>query len=167
MTKVCFEMYQISGDDSVALTEDSPLGDFNNIRKSLLDNSAIDGAVRIEIQGYPPVEVLDELPPLVRNLCFESVPMLLQRKCKCYLYTYLSSADHLVMVPMANSVRIFGEFGLYVTDSLKNLLPELYKCGERFIDLLRKLDGDENAMVKYLQPFALAARTILQEHKLV
>jgi hypothetical protein len=100
-----------------------------------LDFENVDGAVVITA-GDQALEVEDELSATISGLCFGGVASLLDEPDRPFLHRFAYQTAHIVMIPMMDSVRIFGEQTPVVTVDRDNLLPALYDCGLRYVKFL-------------------------------
>jgi hypothetical protein len=164
MTKVSFEIYVVSGDELEEISEEDLASGFEHYRELLLRQTVLEGALVIEAQDQSPVRIEDELWAVVQGLCFACIPAVLEEKRDCWFYRYQSTDGHVVMIPLADLLRLVGEHIPAVTEAKKTLLPALYHCGVRFRALLERLGGKAGEVARYLQPSADKAHDTLQRH---
>ena len=167
MTKVTFEIYVVTGDDLKELSEESIRLNLENYRDLLVRQGVLQGALLIEVPGQATVRVMDELAASVQGLCFAPAVALLEEERECYVYRYMSTDAHLVMLRLADLVRLIGEYTPAVTEEMQSLLPALFDCGVRFLEFLGRLGDRANATAQYLQPSADRARNVLQLHAML
>jgi len=165
MTRVTFEVHVVLDNDLKEISEEVLANDLENYREILLEQEVLEGSLLIEVQDQPRLEVTDELWAVVQNLCFACFPALLEEKRECYIYTCTSYDGHIVMLQLADLIRLIGEDTPTITEKKQKLLPELFDCGIRYLEFLKRLGDDRNESVQYLQPFADKARRILQQHQ--
>lgn len=165
MTRVTFEVHAVLDNDLKEISEKVIMDEFNNYRDILMEQDVLEGSLVIEVQDQPLLKVTDELWAAVQNLCFACVPALLEEKRECYIYTYTSYDGHIVILPLAGLVRLIGEDTPTITETKQKLLPELFDCGIRYLEFLKRLGGHMNKSAQYLQPFADKAHSLLQQHQ--
>lgn len=134
MINVTFGIYLAGGKIwEEATTEQPPL-------PALLFNGipAVDGVIRISDDDLLSNEIEDELPALIRNLCFiVSREFLYQDHTVYNFHSYYGQID---FSKQEDKILVTGSAGvntaLYNTQELSRAL---YRCGERFIDLLQHM----------------------------
>ncbi len=131
-------------DGTLTRLEDPDLGSLTAAQREAMAEE-IDGAVIIDAD--PPLEVADDLTAVANDLCFAGPQAVLADPYGCYLYRATQATRHTVMIPLATQIRIFGEQTPVVTADIDQLLPELYRCGMRIIDLLERAGEPTEAAV--------------------
>ncbi|HYJ37954.1 MAG TPA: hypothetical protein VEV87_05035 [Chitinophagaceae bacterium] len=167
MITVTFEIYLNKNNETLNLTEAMLFSELEKYKESVLQREVVDGAIVITATEQEKLIVSDELWAAVQNLCFESIPVILDEKRETFLYRYTSYDGHLIMIPLGNMIRFTGENIPMITVPSKELFPALYECGKRFISFLSKLEGVESEMVKYLGPFKESAKNSLIRHQML
>lgn len=165
MTTVTFELHLYTADDIEEVSEAALQADPGAYQDLLSGQDSLDGAIRIDVPGQPTLTIADDLSAAVQQLCFGAIPALLDERREQYVYRLISVDEHVVMMPMADQIRIFGEELPAITERAKVLLPRLYDCGLRCLHLMDQLGSA--AVVEHLRPFAEAAADTLTRHGLL
>jgi hypothetical protein len=101
------------------------------------EQGTCDGMIRISPEGNPGVQLEDELPALIKNLCFEANRELKETGQSIYYFNSypgqinLTAADRIVKIEGNVMTTSFYEFGQFTEG--------LYNCGIRFIELIRNI----------------------------
>jgi hypothetical protein len=161
--------------DETIVTEDELETDLEFYRLKFQESSSREGsygAVTIKAPGQKKIKIWDELYPIIYVVCFSSINhLIMNRNEECLLYKYSSSDARLVLLPSESHVRIFGEAddvpsGLFEKDEL---VGAFYHCGQRYLNLLRRLEEKQVAHFYYadLEIVAEEARKVLTEYELL
>lgn len=161
--EVKFWIYLVDN-DLIELSEQDIKSNFEKYSSSLCETETIEGAVAIIAPNKKEVIIRDELWVIAQNFCFNSILSLLREKKESFIYHYFSSYGQVVLIPSTDFVRIMGDEVPIESFTTTELLPALYRCGERFINLLRKLQqvGHTDPAVEHLEPLAQEALQVLQ-----
>jgi hypothetical protein len=128
------------------LTEAEIETQFDVYREALLANDQYYGTITISSDDHPDVVIDDEVWATVQNLCFLAAPDLIAGKS--VEIPYFRYGSSLKLTVEGDYVRFAGEFIPTVQVPRRELLWELYACGLRYIDFLRKLGQlDPNFMI--------------------
>jgi hypothetical protein len=101
-----------------------------------------EGALIIVEEGIPGIKLEDELPPMIINLCFSCNAQLKSEEKS--IYHFQSYYGQVVLSRRDQKIKIEGE-GIPVTlYEMNSFRKELYKCGVRFMDLLKNLKTSNN-----------------------
>ncbi len=130
-------------------------------RDRLNVSEVLAGSVRIQADGQPMVEVLDELWHLVQVLCFEGACALAGEDRQPFRYRYMSAGCELTLTPAGRQVRVTGRDVPTVVLERAELAAALYDCGARFLRLLAALGAPRAELLRYLTSFAERARVCL------
>ncbi|MBD2504566.1 hypothetical protein [Anabaena azotica] len=166
--EVKFWIYLVDN-DLIELSEQDIESHFEQYSSCLHETETIEGAVAIILPNNKEVIIRDELWVIVQNFCFNSILSLLREKKECFIYHYFSSYGQIVLIPSTDFVRIMGDEVPTESFTTSELLPALYYCGERFINLLRKLQaaGRNDAAIEHLESFAKEALQVLQANNML
>ncbi|PWV46123.1 hypothetical protein [Chitinophaga sp. S165] len=98
---------------------------------------ALEGVLRIFDNGILTNEIEDELPALIRNLCF-SVSRDLQHQdhAAYHFHSYFGQID---FSKQGEHISVAGKGINTVTYDAQDLIGALQNCGERFVSLLEQL----------------------------
>ncbi|GAA4924002.1 hypothetical protein LX16_5354 [Stackebrandtia albiflava] len=136
MTTVTFAL-SLPG-DTRSLPE-AELGDASARIDEDVDFENVDGALTVAT-GAAELVVEDELSAAVSGLCFEAVTRLLDTPELPYAYRCAYQTAHVVLVPMMDTIRLFGEGTPVVDAPRRELLPAMYDCGMRYVRFLSGRD---------------------------
>jgi len=137
-------------------------------------NHSLEGCVTIQSPSQDEINIWDDLWVIVQNLFFYSIVDLLNQDKSCFLYSYLSQYAHLVLVPSSYDIYIFGDDRDNVPPTSFNkteLLLAFYHCGQRYLDLLRRLKNVSESGPTFVPPHleieAEKAQKALEAHNLL
>lgn len=165
MTAVTFAL-DLAGETEARTLDEAALADPRHALADEIDAENVDGALTIDTEGKRLV-LADELSTAVINLCFDGVSQILSQPARPYLYRFAHGCFHVVMIPLVDSVRIFGEETAVVTCRQADLLPKLYQCGLRYVAFLESLGGDQaDSIARTLEDRAAITSRLLTEHGL-
>jgi hypothetical protein len=164
MVHVTFALDLFTGDDYQTVSEADLRAAPDSYRDLIRAQETLEGSLRIEANGQPPVEISDELWAAVQNLCFTAVSALLDPERDCFLYRKTNVDSHIVLISLGPVVRLMGEDIPAATFPASELLPALTGCGLRIVDLYRSIGGAAAEFVHYLQPYADQATAALASH---
>ncbi|HEY4242381.1 MAG TPA: hypothetical protein VGM88_21335 [Kofleriaceae bacterium] len=172
MVDVHFEVYRVLPHDGVEIPEsqlDAYLREHSAFADELGAQEDMDGAIVVDAHA-----LVDDLGPLVHNLCFDAVVATLgdAREYRWSAFaspaTYRLSAGNADEASLATTVAggIRGDDPWSVTHPVRDLLPALYRCGVRYIDFLERLGARggtyPSERAAYLRAFADRARAALE-----
>jgi len=104
------------------------------------------GGIEIIADGGPSLLIEDEVPAIVKNICFGAIPSLVGRKN--FVYNYFSYYGYVRIDPEGDNFLVSGDGIPSIRYPDKKLISTLYDCGVRFISLLMNLstntDSDES-----------------------
>ena len=168
MVQARFEVGIVVGDDLMELDEAELASRPDHGRAALGELEALEGALIIEVPGQPVIRVDDDLSAAVQHLCLACAPALLSEQPKSYVYRYTTTDGHVVMIPLGNLVRLVGEHIPTATAATHTLLPALFACGLRYLQLLDRIGGEHARWsAERLRPLADDARASLRQHGLL
>jgi hypothetical protein len=126
----------------------------SSLRQSPAEFSAThcEGAVQIAAPDQQLLEIEDDLPALVQNLCFSAAQTLASGQRARVPYFTMDGQIHLE--PNQESVRIFGDLISEAVVPRRPLVQELFECGLRFIAFYVRVAGtdpDGAAIAAHLQ----------------
>lgn len=101
------------------------------------DFGGCEGQIIIFYQGNLSNSVEDEMPSLIKSLCFDSIESLLNDKN--YVYTYFGQYGYLRLDPEGSQILVSGDDIEKTRYPLKLFVNELFRCGELFLQLLEKI----------------------------
>lgn len=159
---VSYRLDLLTADGIREVPEQSLTGAWEELRALVERQDPLEGTIVVEVDGQAVLEVGDELWAAAQNLCFAGVSAVLSGERDCLLYRLTSSEGHLVLLPMGHLVRLFGDRFPTVTAPQAELLPDLFDCGLRLLDLYRRVGDDAAHQASYLEPFAEEARRRLE-----
>lgn len=110
------------------------------------------------------IEVNDDVEYVVQELCFLAIADLLNHKS--VNISYFTSHGYLKLEPEGELIHISGKYIPNAEFFSAELLPALYHCGLRYIDLLRRLIKDKPYYESYiarLETHAELARQALEK----
>jgi hypothetical protein len=145
------------------LDEGGVLAEPDASRQALLDNPTFDGILTIHAGGGL-TRVEDELRAVVQNICFRAVVELLAGRN--FVYRYMGYYGYFRMDPEGREVVLSGDFVKTARLPLGATVRALYECGERFLEALREVGGEENPFaeeIAYYREFAESAKAALKE----
>jgi hypothetical protein len=155
MATVTFEFHLITDAGLEAVAEH----DLDDHREAFARADPPEGALILEHDGEPRLELADDLSAAVKNACFDAVAALAEGSRDCVLYSRFNAEGNVVFIPRGSTVRIIGDETPTFTAPAEDLLPALYDCGLRVVALLeRHPDGG----AEYLRPAAERARRALE-----
>jgi hypothetical protein len=156
MIDICFKIFLTQGR---VLTEEA-LQHGGFVYEDLFSPAGnCEGAITISEEQHREIELEDELPALVRNLCFQANGEL-QRSGRG-IYYFSSWAGQVMLSREGDLVKVEGaEVGSASFDP-EALTAGLRDCGARFIDMLRKIHCREEAR----EPERLDLIAFLEEAK--
>lgn len=153
----------IPGDEQIYSVDELLLADkLNEYQDNLRDMEYREGSLVFRAENGDLVSIVDDLDAMVQNLCFDCISVLLDERRECFLYRGMSSPCHIVVIPVGPLMLIIGDEIVTIRGTQQALLPALFHCGLRYLDLLKKLGLDEH--IQYLQGFAEQARAALVSH---
>lgn len=76
----------------------------------------------------------DEIPHLIKNLCFESLEKILEGHS--YVYNYFSQYGYVRLDPEGTNILVSGDDITTVRYPLRLFAEELFRCGEMFLKVL-------------------------------
>jgi hypothetical protein len=159
---VAFRLDLVTATDLLRVSEEALASGWDGYRALVERQDPLEGTIVVEVAGQPVLEVHDELWAAAQNLCFAGAGAAAADE-HCYLYRFTSSDSTVVVLPLASLVRLFGDTTPTLTAPKADLLPALFECGLRCIELYRRLGGDAVYQADYLTPFAEEARGRLRE----
>ncbi|MBD2245323.1 hypothetical protein [Nostoc sp. FACHB-888] len=170
MIDINFCIY-IVDNNLIELNEQDIKSDFKRYSSFFHDAETIDGAILIKSPDKNEVIIQDELWVIVQNFCFTSTLNLLRAQKECFIYHYFSSYGQIILIPSAEFIRIMGDAVPIESFTASELLPALYHCGERVINLLRKLQQagcvNIDVNVEYLEALAKETLEVLQANNML
>ncbi|MEU0883369.1 hypothetical protein ABZ345_32585 [Lentzea sp. NPDC005914] len=163
MTSVTFRVDLVVSGEPVTLSET----ELSEEHAAELARECV-GAIVIDT-GDNTLEVADDLTAAVFNLCLRGPAALLDDPHGHFLYRASLATRHVVMIPLGDAVRVFGEQTPVANADRAVLLPALFRCGQRLIELLdRTGDPDEAALtVGDLRAAATDTGAALRRHGLI
>lgn len=96
-----------------------------------------EGDLIIYFNGKPSNTLDDEMPALVKNICYGAIPDLLQGKN--VVYSYFNQYGYLRMDPEGNKLLVSGDGLNQVRYPLKAFVDEMFAQGEQFLEILQNL----------------------------
>jgi hypothetical protein len=150
MATVTFEFHLITDAGLETVAEH----DLDRHREAFARADPPEGALILEHDAEPRLELADDLWAAVKNVCFDAVAALAERSRDCVLYRRTNAEGNVVFIPRGSTVRIIGDETPTFTAPASELLPALYDCGMRVIGLLDEADA--------LRPAAERARQALE-----
>jgi hypothetical protein len=145
MPTIHFIIYQLHGN---VVTEDA-LNERPFRYEELFDEyGSCEGALLIRDEGLQELKLEDELATLIKNMCFSCNRELKVRGESSYHFE--SFHGHLTMTRRGHDVLVESELFSAATYEIDSFRRELYKCGMRFIGVLRRLEtsGDPSEQNK-------------------
>lgn len=132
---------------------------------ALSQKRAFEGIFVLAHEGSPDIQICDELEPWVQNLCFDSIPKMLEGLPHEILY--FSRPGFIRLEPEGESVGFSGDLIPTVQLPKFSLAPALFDCGNRFLKWASKVkEGDDsylanlNYIAEYRQPASNALRAV-------
>ena len=135
--KVVFRLFVGS---ELELSEEEINVSLDVYRSRLRTRNRYDGAIIINSPGQPIVQAEDELPAIVKNICFGAIPDLIAGKK--VVIGYYDHYGELRLEPQVSNILISGDDIPTITVPCREFLPALYDCGQRFIRFLTHLKGE-------------------------
>ncbi len=135
---------------------------FAALRPALVGNEDFEGAVLIEAAPQPTVRYQGFLEAAAQNLCFRAVAELAAGRRVAVKYGFYPG--ELRLTPEGGTTVLSGDFAPAIRVPTEDLVPALYECGVRFLELFRRLRGSDpeygNAIADLARK-AEAARRVL------
>lgn len=156
--------FSVSAQGGQSVSEDELAGAFD--LTTLGDPWRMDGTIEITVDTAA-FEISDTLVVAIQNLCFDGIATILEDPERPFIYQVFSADSLVVMIAMQDLVRVFAQDDGSVTDHASRLLPDLYRCGLRYVGFLERLGASGTGVVDYLRPFADRARGQLERHALI
>ncbi len=120
------------------------------------DAEALEGVLRIFDNDVLTNEIEDELPALIRNLCFSVSRDLQQQDHTVYhFHSYFGQID---FSKQGGNISVTGKGINTVTYDAQGLITALHNCGERFVSLLQQLKDtvdDKKPVISMLEAVRL------------
>ncbi|WGV28009.1 hypothetical protein [Halotia branconii] len=166
--EVNFCLYLVDN-DLIELNEQEIESSFDKYSSYLRDTQSIDGAILIKSHDKKDVIIQDELWVIAQNFCFSSILDLLQKQKECFVYHYFSSYGQIVLISLTDCIRVMGDAIPIESFTTSELLPALYRCGERILNLLHKLQeaGCVDIYTESLEALAKEALQVLQANDML
>jgi hypothetical protein len=143
MSTIGFHIFLTGG--RIATEKELQLGTF--VYEDLFSRSgSCEGAICIPKDADSEIELEDELPALVKNLCFAANAELKQSGQGIYYFN--SYAGQVLLTSDGKSVTVEGEGIPTSSFDLGEFTTGLRSCGIRFIDLLRSIRCRDNEREK-------------------
>jgi hypothetical protein len=101
------------------------------------DYGGCEGKFLIYFQRNLSNEIEDEIPALVKNICFDSIETLIQGKS--YVYRYFSQYGYVRLDPEGSKILISGDGLNTIRYPLEDFIKELFNCGLMFLKVLETL----------------------------
>jgi hypothetical protein len=141
MATINFIIFQLQG----KVVTESDLSERSFRFEEIFDEyGSCEGALTIVDDGMPELKLEDELATLVKNLCFSCNRELKVRGESSYHFE--SFPGHFTMTRRGHDVFVESELFPPATYEIDSFRRELYKCGMRFIGVLRGLEtADEQS----------------------
>lgn len=162
-----FCLYVHRPDGRMCISEDNLANEPDRHLEALLADGTGYGEVKLRALGQPTIAIDDEVWAIVMNLCFDGVVALADNRPARVLYMRYSGS--VTATPVDAAARVSGDLIDTAVFELKELLPALYDCGQRFVEYLRRLaerDSNYQSMVDALELHAEQARRALGLHYL-
>lgn len=168
MTDVQFRVDLID-EDLVEVGEEELAAGFDGYRDRLCAQEALDGAVVIRAPKKEALAIEDELWVIIQNLCFNAVVTLLEDKPEVLHYRYFNHDGDLVLIPSTRFIKLMGDEVPTNTYEAAELLPALYRCGERYLALRQRLvdAGCEDRDLERMRELQEKARRTLDAHAML
>ncbi len=167
MIKVEFEIHVIENNNLVIIQEADLLNNFEAHLETLRQANVLEGAINIIDDDIVKISVTDELWYAINNFCFLSIHSVSEGHEACFLYKFFSSDDHVVFIPIANLIRIFGEHQSPLTVFKNDILPKLFNCGGRFIEMLERAGITSSINLQAMLSFMEKARHALVKQNIL
>lgn len=168
MTNVHFEIHRVVGSEVEELDEDelaARLAEDPELLPALVELEPLEGAIVIEGAA-----VVDDLASAVQRLCFEAVVALIAPGAT-YGYRYFTANQEAQLTATESSITLRGDDCPTREIPRQDLLPALFSCGHRYLELLTRLGegGRTTSTVElaHLRGFAERARAALAEAGLI
>jgi hypothetical protein len=168
MTKVRFRVDLIDN-ELIELSEDEIVTSFDTYGEQLCAQEALEGAVVVQAPRIADLIIEDELWVIVQNLCFTGVVTLLEERPEVLHYRYFHHDGDLVLIPSTRFIKIMGDEVPTNTYEAAELLPALYRCGERYLALRQRLvdAGHEDSDLERMYELQEKTRRTLQAHAML
>jgi hypothetical protein len=144
------------------LSEAEIASEFHNLRATLLQTEVLEGGIIIRSSDATEVQIEDELEAAIQNVCFVSIPKLVAGEH--VVVRYFSYYGYLRFDPEGDNVLISGDFVPTVRVLRAELIPALFHCGRRFVELYRRFaatDSSHEANIRHLEAQAEIAQRAL------
>jgi hypothetical protein len=128
----------------------------------LLTWDRIEGPYRMWHEGQPELEVFDDLFTLVYHLSFASAVKLHEDPSRSYLYRYMTAGSQLVLALRGPEVAITGTAVPQAAFPAAEYWPQVFACGARFLDIVKRAPGVHPNRWLDLVPLAERARAALE-----
>lgn len=129
-----------------------------------------EGVIHISYPGQPVVKADDEMPAIVQNLCFIAIPKLIDSKD--IVIEHIDHYGNIKLTHELSNIIISGNDIPTIKVPRSELIPELYKCGQRFIQFLINLKGETEDskledLIHYLEDKGEIARKALENMEIM
>jgi hypothetical protein len=136
-----------------------------------LKDFSLSGLITISDQDNM-MKISDDMYFIVQSLLFGAVAEANLNNKGCYGYRYVSHVSHLAILYSPDIVIIFGDDEPYVPTTFfkpEVVFPAFYDCGQRFINLLKRLHdaGAPRFLLPDLEEVAEKARNALEAKDLI
>ncbi|PHN02176.1 hypothetical protein [Flavilitoribacter nigricans] len=135
----------------------------SELRGKIASAKAIEGAVVLDAENQPTIEIIDELLPWIQNLCFRAVSQLMNGE-EVRIH-YFSRSGYLDLKPVGDNIEVSGNKTASGVYPKSTLLAALFACGERFDALMREIKSNDPNVIgnlNYMRQFAEMAREVLR-----
>jgi hypothetical protein len=161
--------FSVYVDEERCLDEDTVLADLDQYGSGLVEDRRV-GTVFIYFQEAPDdcIEIEDELEYLVDELCFRHITDLIAHHC--VMIEFWSYPGHIQLDAKEVYTHISGDYIPNIKAALSaELLPALYNCGKRYIQLLKRLvrDKADYENIARLETHAKVARQALEDARMI
>ena len=161
MTSATYELLLVTDSDLLEIPETRLGEEWEDLLPLIRSQAVLEAAVVLKVPGQPEGRVQDELWALAENLCFRAVCELAKSEAGNFVIKLTSTEDHVVLLPLANQLRIIGEDLEPITGPRAEMLPALFECGLRIYDLFIRLGEGQEAFLERLRPLTEDARRAL------
>lgn len=124
----------------VEINEAEIFANFETYAPRLCEMEEIEGALIITAPQQEPLALYETLWYLVENLSFKAIIQLLNHPQEFFHLTYYSSDQDLVIIPTPDYIKILSDAVPTARYKKADLFPQLYRCGCRYLELLKKLE---------------------------
>ncbi|WP_373527544.1 hypothetical protein [Nostoc sp.] len=165
--QVTFRLY--IGSD-IELDEEEIQSCLDHHRAAIRTRDLYEGAIIINSPNNPMVVIEDMVTALVHNFCFDAISDLIAQKN--VTISYCDHYGYLRLDPESFYIRISGDDIPTIRLERRDLLPALYDCGQRFIQFLKDLKGDDKDeklenLIHFLEELGKKAHQALMNMKLL